>query len=1345
MKSRYLLFFLILIYIISPCTATGDYKFRTMSPSGGFYYDGIKAIEQDKEGFIWTMMDYELYRFDGYHYKKYYPYFASMAPTKRWIFNNMASDLLGYLYVNTNNGVYRYDRNSDQFEKIYDPVSHIKVDKANNVWIRIKEKWSILNTQTGELNTPNYDGKAAGGVNTAFCIYNNDLYTFIGQKVYRFNYAKNEFVFCLTLPDSDGNIRFAQAYMGKLWIFVNNSGLYKIDMSTFKIEDHYTLLTDYEGNSLRTFYIDKKGYIWFGTIDGIYIFDPTDGKLSHNKHSRTDPFSLPNNSIWEISEDRQGNIWIGTYSGTLCYVNIDENNAFKTYHPQNSGLNHTPVSAFAEDQQYLWVGTEGGGINRMNKATGEFSYITSANSITSNNIKSLITDAGHNLWISTFMGGLDLYNVGRQKVTNFKHTKGAPHSLLVNDVRKTILEGDSGMWVAYQYQKAEVSYFSFREESFTHFSLDSISNNSYLFDILRQGEKTLWAISNETLYRLDIDKQVVEKMIPNDSTYLGLFTFCLDDSGNIWIGTIGNGLIKFDTNTSRFISLKDVLQQSVYSIYSICYDDGNIWMGTDDGLYCYNIVGNRLMNFDKREDTQGQVYYPLACMKGMDGLIYFGGTNGFTVIDPKKISYNSYKPRAIISDFFIDHTSTHPHYLFDNSLHEIILEYDQTNFGFQFSSDNYHIPEKNRFKYRLRKYDDHWITTNAQNRIAMYSKVPAGTYYFEVYAANNDGVWSDTPTVIKVIRKTAPWYSWPAYILYALMIIGLIYLICRHYADKKKLKLQLYLENIEKDKKEQIHQAQLRFFTNISHDFRTPLSLIIAALDKLRREGLKEYYYRILNGNAQRLLNLVNELMDFRTVENGMMKLELQPLDINHIVKEIANDFIDYAEQRKIDFQVICDTELPVTIYADRNIVEKIVMNLLNNAFKYTPDNGKILLETRGRKDCFTSEYKNNFIVGECVDDTFFILVSDTGVGVSHDSISSVFDRFYKVNTVNTDSHLGTGIGLALVKSLVLLHKGSISIFSERGRGTDMVVRLPLDSGMFNESDFIRHQETRAEEIIRTDSEEMATSVEMKGMEDELLHSTKKKILIIEDNEDLRMLIAESLSDEFQVMQAGDGVEALKLIEHTDFDLIISDIMMPNKDGISLCNDIKGDMNTSHIPVILLTAKTSLESKIEGVDSGADLYFEKPVDLTYLKLSIQNIFRNRRQLKEHYAKNYYADSCELSSNEQDNKFLKQFIAFIEANMDQSEMDINQIAGELSMSRSKLYTKVKSLTGKSVVEFVLNCRLRKAAKLIIEENMTMREVMMHIGIESQAYFTNSFKKVFGETPTAFAAKHKKTTR
>lgn len=1341
MKTKYLLLFLTLFYIIPVSSAVEKYKFRTMSPDGGFYYDGVKAIEQDKDGFIWVMMDYELYRFDGYHYKKYYPYFASMAPTKRWIFNNMASDSYGYLYVNTNNGLYRYARISDRFERIFDTVTHVEVDKADNVWVRYQNVWSILNVNTGELNTPCYDGKEPTYSNTAFCIHNKDLYTFINRKIYRYNYAENKFVLCLTLPNSGNwNIRFAQAYMGKLWVFVSREGVYKIDLSSFKIEDHYEPLPEYDGASLRTFYVDKKENIWFGTIDGLYIFNPSSRKLTQYKHSDTDPFSLPNNSVWEIWEDRQSNVWIGTYSGTLCYVNVNEDNTFKTYHTQNSGLNYATVSAFAEERDYLWIATEGGGVNRMNKVTGEFSSFTGKNSETSNKVKSLVIDAGHNLWVSTFRGGMDVYNAKQQKVANYKSSPGNSRSLLVNDIRKTILEGDSGMWVAYQYPAPKVSYFSFRDKSFTHFSLDSIHDYAYLFDILRQGEKTLWAISNEALYRMDINTHAVEKIIPNDSTYLGLFTFCLDDSGNIWIGTIGNGLIKFDTNTSSFISLKDELKQDIYSIYSICYDDGNVWMGTDDGLFRYDIADNRLMKFDKRENTQGQVYYPLASMKGKDGLLYFGGTNGFTVIDPKKISYNDCKPKAIISDFFIDHESVHPNYVLNDSLTTVVLGYDQVNFGFQFSSDNYHIPEKNRFRYRLKGYNNSWITTNAQQRIIMYSKVPAGTYYFEVYAANNDGVWSDKPTVVKIIRKTAPWFSLPAYLFYVLVVMGIAFTIYRHFSEKKRLKMMLYHESIEKDKKEQIHQAQLRFFTNISHDFRTPLSLILAALDKLRRDGLKEYYYRILNGNVQRLLNLVNELMDFRTVENGMMKLELQPLDINHFVKEIANDFIDYAEQRNIDFRIKCDETLPADIYADKNVVEKIVMNLLNNAFKYTPDKGKILLETRCGKD-FVSRYKDSYTVGETVDNVFSIVVSDTGVGISRESISSVFERFYKVNTVNADSHLGTGIGLALVKSLVLLSKGTVSIYSEREMGTDMIVCLPLDSSIFDAADFMKLKEPVQEATVPPAAGEEATSAELKDIEEEFLPSTKKKILITEDNVDLRALIAESLSDEFQVMQAGDGIEALKLIGEVDFDLIISDIMMPNKDGVSLCNDIKGDVNTSHIPVILLTAKTSLESKIEGVDSGADLYFEKPIDFTYLRLSIRNIFRNQQQLKEHYAKNYYADSSELASNEQDTKFLKQLIAFVEANMDQPQMDVNLIAEELLMSRSKLYTKVKSLTGKSVVEFVLNCRLRKAARLIIEENMTMREVMMQIGIESQAYFTNSFKKVFGETPTSFAAKHK----
>ena len=922
-------------------------------------------------------------------------------------------------------------------------------------------------------------------------------------------------------------------------------------------------------------------------------------------------------------------------------------------------------------------------------------------------------------------------------MTHYRHDKNDKQSLLVNDMRKVVQEADSGLWIAYQHPKPVVSYFSFQTRSFVHYELDD--NTNFLFDIQRQGENKLWAISNEALYCMDVHTKKVEKMMPNDSTYLGLFTFCLDDSGNIWIGTNGNGLVKFDTSSLQFMSMKNILQQNIYSIYTLCYDAGNVWMGTDNGLYCYNIAQNHLARFDKGENTQGQVYYPLASMKGADGTLYFGGTDGFTSVDPRKISYNSYKPKAVISDFFIDHESVRPEYRLNDSVREVVLDYDQTNFGFQFASDSYHIPEKNRFKYRLRGYNDTWITVNAQNRTAMYSKVPAGTYYFEVYAANNDGFWSEYPTVVKVVRKTAPWFSWPAYLLYLLIIAGVVYAVYRHFSEKKKFKMLLYQESVERDKKEQIHQAQLRFFTNISHDFRTPLSLIMAALDKLRREGLKEYYYRILNGNVQRLLNLVNELMDFRTVENGMMKLELEQLDINRMVQEIGNDFADYAKQRNIDFRMIFDKDLPASVYADKNVVEKIVMNLLNNAFKYTREKGSICLEIRGPGEPFVSEHKNSFTVGSCGDNAFSLVVSDTGVGISAESISSVFERFYKVNTVNADSHLGTGIGLALVKSLVLLQKGSITIYSERDKGTDMVVRLPLDITLFRDSDF-KKQPVEVSDAKVVASQENTDVVE--NVEERLQNENKKKILLVEDNADLRALIAEALADDFLVVQAGDGLEALRQMEELEFDLVISDIMMPNKDGVSLCNDIKKDLNTSLIPVVLLTAKTSLESKIEGVDSGADLYFEKPIDLTYLKLSLLNIFRNRQQLKEHYAKNYNADTSELVTNEQDNRFLKQFVDFVETNMDQPQMDVNQIAEELGMSRSKLYSKVKGLTGKSVVEFVLNCRLRKAARLIIEENLTMREVMMQVGIESQAYFTNSFKKVFGETPTSFATKHKK---
>ena len=1503
--------------------AEGQFRFRTLSPEGGFYYDGVNDIEQDSEGFVWIVMDYELYRFDGYTYKKYYPQFASMDPTKRWIFRDLASDTKGNLFVNTSNGVYRYDSRLDCFERLCDEVSRLKMDALDRLWVRQNNRFGRVDLKSGEIFFPDYEpfndeSKSAQqedahqklaesakdkskvsqpkvaasaqplvpqGICNDLCSCGKKLFSFAQRTIYRFDETSQQFVPLMQLPllaeneadsaqrgskgklmlqrsqgslilegtdesllsrgskgnkDSKGNqlsqgkkgnqlaqksgnpgqgrdrgnvIRFAQEHNEKLWVYVEREGVYVISLNSYMIEAHYPMLSECERYRLRQFYVDGSGQIWLGTINGLYIFNSLNQETTRYSHSATDETSLPNNSIWRIYEDRQGNVWIGTYSGKLCYVDMDSGNAFRSYFVESQGLNYAPVSAFAEDKEGVWIGTEGGGVNRVEKRTRTFSLLNGqaagfdrvAATDRSNgrsgmpaNIKSLAADAHRHLWVSTYRNGI--YRLDeKQRVVDHLICRPEEKELLVNDVRKILLEGDSGVWIAYQLPAPRISYYSIREKSIRHIRLDKAGNYDYLFDIIRQGEHTLWAISNEALYRLDIRTGEVRKMVPENNHYLGLFTFCADDEETLWIGTIGHGLLKFDTHTLRFLPLSgETLRREIYSIYSICHSEGQVWMGTDNGLFCYQITTGRLHKFDQQENTQGQVYYPLAVMKGSEGKIYFGGTKGFTVVNPARISTHSYLPKAMVSEFFVNHEAVAPRYadnVDDEGSAVILLRHDESNFGFEFSADNYRIPEKNRFRYRLKGYNKEWIMVDARQRRVMYAKVPAGRYQFEVCASNNDGVWGP-PTVIRVVRRTAPWASLPAYIGYLLVLAGIAWFVIRHYTEKRHLKMLLYQENLEREKKEQIHQEQLRFFTNISHDFRTPLSLILAALDKLRREGLKEYYYRILNGNVQRLLDLVNELMEFQTVENGMMKLRIEPVNVNSFVQEIAHDFSDYAIQRQIDFRIECDESMPSTLMADKKVVEKIVMKLLNNAFKYTRMGGTIVLKVvKGEQ--FTSSWSGCYSVGDCIENAFSIVVSDTGVGISSESIGSVFDRFYKVNTVNMDSHLGTGIGLALVKSLVLLHKGCITIYSEREKGTDMVVNLPVDSRVFAEEDFVRHSPETAPTanisvgVESTAAEGASAAVQSTAAEGasvavqstaaasssvavqstaavqssaaassssaapslsdgvggtvssvpRLLPQSARKILIVEDNKDLRELIAESLSEEFFVTGAGDGIEALKLMEDTDFDLVISDIMMPRKDGVSLCNDIKNNVNTSHIPVVLLTAKSGLESRIEGVDSGADLYFEKPMDLTYLRLSIQNIFRNRQQLKEHYAKNYYADSGELATNEQDNKFLKQLTTYIDEHIDQSDMDVNQIAEQLSMSRSKLYTKVKSLTGKSVVEFVLNCRLRKAAKLIIEENMTMKEVMFQVGIESQAYFTNAFKKVFGETPTSFANKHR----
>ena len=1323
-----------------------NYKFHTLSPEGGFYYDGVKSIQQDSDGFIWIVMENDLFRFDGYQFKRYYSYFRMLDTSDKWYFRDVELDARGHLFVSTNKGLFVYDKITDSFKRMFKPnTMNIKTDSRGNLWL-ISASLGIFDVEKKTFfGMESEKGLLYNAV--ILCADEDELITGTSNgEIYRFDYDKMLFEQICALPDNQAIIEIKKHGI-ELWVLTESYWLYKLDYQTLSIINHYsffcTLNNEYVPS--KTLYVDKNGYVWVGTQRGLYIMNPETEEYSHFTNSKSDIFTLPSNSVWTIEEDAQKNVWIGTYSGGLCYLNFQETSRFRTFSPRENGLNHKVVSGFAEDDESLWIATEGGGVNRMNKKTGEFRYYThnpSRNSLTYDNVKSLVIDSSQNLWVAMYRGGLDCFSHKTSTFKRFNKDYRSDNGMLTNDLRKIILEADSGLWIS--YQSTGISFYSFATDRFTHYMSKRDNNNSSISDLCRGKGDDLWVVNNEELYYMNVRTKEYRKIAPDSAYSLRAQALCLDETGNVWIGTVGSGLVRYDVKNNRFYSVNDILRYDVSTIYSLCTDDDNdLWMGTDNGLFKYNIEKNTFFRFDKKDGIQGIVFYPKACMKGKNGELYFGGTNGFTIINPKEVLLSEFKPTAIITDFYIDNAIVKPDST-GSPLHqsisttrEIVLDYNQINFGFKLSSDNYLIPEKNRFKYRLVGYDQRWIEIDATSRIVSYAKVPSGSYTFEVMASNNDGVWNDVPTTIRIRRLPAPWFSWWAYTIYGFLFFTLGGTVLYYYNHQKKLKLELYMDSLEMKKKEENHQAQLRFFTNISHDFRTPLSLIMASVEHMQQQYGNNHYIRLLNSNTRRLLNLVNELMDFRTVENGKMKLKVHLSNINRFVQEVASDFQEYALQKEIDYTIQCDPALSASVYFDEQIMEKVIMNLLNNAFKYTGNGGHIVVETRLDKEPFRSGFKNSYKIQSNPElvRTFSILVKDTGVGISAESIAQVFERFYKVDSDDTEAHIGSGIGLALVKSLVLFHKGAISIYSERNKGTEMLVQFPLDKEMYDAAELLENEASAKNMTLSYFIEPESDKQESFLLRD------RKRILLVEDNEDLRGLMAGHLRASFEIVEAGNGAEASGIVEEMEIDLIISDIMMPVKNGITLCREIKENMNYSHIPFIMLTARGGLENQMEGLDSGADAYFEKPVDFGLLKLTVQNIFRQQQNLKEHYARNYFVDSRELAANQQDNKFISRLIEIIESRIDQPDMDVSYIASELSMSRSKLYAKVKSLTDKSIVEFIRSYRLRKAATLLIEENLSIRETMERIGIESQSYFTRVFKNEFGMIPTAFIQKNK----
>lgn len=1341
----------LLVASAAGCRAQEQYKFRTLSPKGGFYYDGVKSVAQDADGFIWILMDNELQRFDGYSYKRYYPRFRELMPGAQWNFAAMATDPAGRLYVTTNNGLFTYNRTADSFEKLLDGSAYyISCDRAGNLWVDMASRTYRIDPVTLAPDTLACDGRPVGNI---WSHHATEEYIYMGAtqgRLYRYGYGPGRFELFHKFPD-DRTVQGLAAAGGWLWAVTSRMELYALDEGTGAVTRQYDLTPPGSGPQAppRDLLADKYGRLWIATQAGIRVFDPATETDTLLVHSAGDMFSIPNSSVWCLFEDDRRNVWAGTFSGGLCMADLDDTEMFRTYTPATTALSHGTVSAFAEDGSTVWTGTEGGGLNRFQRGVRVVTGVLSSRGgggPASDHVKSVVTGPSGELYIGTFLGGLDIYDPATGRFTN--HRAGRDNGLLDNSIRKLVRD-DRGVWIIYQTNTSVVTFYSFPNRTFTHHYFDRKDNGWYLLDMARGEGGDLWILSSKNLYLFDTETMQARSVLGDRIPYLNGQSMCLDWRGEVWIGTVGHGLVRYSPSDGGMEVIEGLEELNISAVYSIIADDsGDVWMGTDNGLVKYDTAGGRFYRFDETDGLQGQVYYPLACMKASDGVLFFGGTNGFTAVKPETIRRNPHPPRVIISEFLLDNAPGLPPFRRGGGYGsgEIVLPYTQTNFGFRISADNYMIPEKNTFRYRLAGYDNRWVTADASGRNVLFTKMPAGSYRFEVQAANNDGVWGPV-TAVSVRRRAAPWATGYAYLLYACIAGAAAFAVLRFHRQRKELRMELYRDRLEREQKEEIHQTQLRFFTNISHDFRTPLSLIQGVVDNLRDNEALRDYYRILHGNTRRLLDLVNELLDFRTLQHGKMSLQVRPLDLNRLTESISADFGELARRRRIRFVRTADPSLPHSVYADRQVAEKILMNLLNNAFKYTPEGGEIRIETYGDSSLFRRRHGAEFTVGDPELEGVAVAVRDTGVGISAASIATVFERYYNVKSDNLSSHLGTGIGLALTKSLVELHKGRITIYSTRGQGTDMLVVLPADATVYTPDQFAAepsHDRSATDGVAAEAGNRLVEDIRRGEAHDVLLRE-RKRILLAEDNDDLRRLVADFLASHYDVEQAPNGWVAARYLQDHEVSLVISDIMMPLKDGVTLCRELKNSVDTSHIPFIMLTARTGTEARLEGAESGADYYFEKPVDLNLLLLTVRNLFDRQEKLREHYARNYYVDSAELAANEKDNAFLKKLVEIIDANLTQPVIDVHLIASEMTMSRTKLYSKLKSLTGRSIVEFTLNYRLRKAARLMIEEDLSMKEVMERIGIRSQSYFTNTFKKEFGQTPAAFARQHNRSNK
>lgn len=1321
------------------------YRFHLMPETS--YYGGIQSITKDSLGRIWYTGPDAVFMYDGNKFYQLNDLVSASNPKVKWAFGTLITDKKGRLFLATNHGLLKFNYAHFAFDLILPgKIRSISLHDSGKLYMLSEDRvlsYDPKNRTSGSFPLPEHK------YFSHLIILKGNIFVSQEGLLYKVAPGKGSFVLFANFGTTAANlVNDGLEYHGAYYFLTQRGGIYVTDTQGM-IQKHVPVaVAGSQPIMSKKLFRDQAGMIWVATQVGLFLYDPFKDQHSLLKMNLNDAFSLPNNSIWTIYQDPDQGAWIGTYGGKIAYCSLYD--AYVRYfNPSPGGLNHPVVSCFQEDDRgNIWIGTEGGGLNYWNRENDTFQHFmkSNKNSLNSNMIKRLRFDSERkNLLISTFNGGISSYDLNQKTFSDLNFL--SPISKQPLTVYDFVRDKEGTWWMT----EPDKNFFYRRNNLGATEQVRVVDLNGKQLDLEVEAlyldqQSNLRLITHQGLFIVDRKTlRVLKHYFIKDSPYSVNQLCCYHETsnGDLWLGTLGRGInvLKKDGSYLNFNHQNGFLPKMVFGILEDEVSK-NVWLSTSEGLYYYD---QKLQKFHKarfyKENSCGS-FYIRSAYKTKKGELIFGGTNGFILFDPGYLNKNPQKPRVFFTGFLINNTRVTAStagspllkdisMLSDQKHDQIELSSRQSNIEIRFSSNSYLSADKNQFAYRMLGLGDKWLRINSNQRSVHFFNLPSGDYTFEIKASNNDGLWADEISRLYIHVDPPFFLSWWAYLTYCLIGLGLLFFIMRYYTSKKVFKERLALQALKEQNMRDLNQARTDFFTNISHDLKTPLTLVLEPLKQLRETLVPGDqtvgYMQLIEKNVSRIQRTISQLLRFREIESQKVTLNPQTGDLISFVRDLFGLFELYANKKEIETNITAHKD-QLSVAFDYDIIEKILTNLFSNALKYTNSKGYVgvrIYESTDEEKARLSDrpdlQQNTYISIE---------VLNTGAGFSEQQIASLFTSFNRLSAFRPTFEESSGLGLAIVKELVEVIDGKIWMVNKTNK-ISFTVMLPFKK----EASAGDMQWNVYDYTISEIDDIMLESVEP----DAAIKNARKanSLLLVEDDPAMRSYLERRLSEKYNVYTASDGLEGIIKAEKIYPQLVITDLMMPNSNGFEVCKRLRENFKTSHIPIVMISGMgDDHQNKIKALEFGATVFIDKPFEVEYLLQQIDTILKNRQELREMYSKRLVVDPAKVTITSMDEELLIKAMKFIELNMANPNYSVEDFVSDMNTGRTILYQKIHDIVGMSIKEFILNIRLKRSADLLEHSDLTVAEVAYQTGFNNAKYFSVCFKKQFELSPSEF---------